>query len=153
MFIPAKTVRHLRWEQKWLAKLGGTGCKEIALAIARDEAALADRLGLIARQQPGRRLKNCLPKPAASRWRAFFFTVSVFRASSRSPNSLQVLQSKAYRRLCQRSGDRAKKQCPQFFGSRDALAEQSHHKAGDLVPLIAGRVDAIFLAIRLNDGG
>ena len=40
--------------------------------------------------------------------------------SSRSPNSLQLLQCNAYRRLCQRLRERAKKHYPQFFGSRDA---------------------------------
>lgn len=52
-FIPAEAVRHLRWKQDWLRQHGG-GTPETALAIARDEAALVDRLGAVARQQAGR---------------------------------------------------------------------------------------------------
>lgn len=53
IFIPAEAVRHLRWKQDWLQRHGG-GSPETALAIARDEAALVDRLGLVRRQQAGR---------------------------------------------------------------------------------------------------
>ncbi|RUV00542.1 hypothetical protein EOA79_20275 [Mesorhizobium sp. M1A.F.Ca.IN.020.03.2.1] len=42
IFIPAECVRHLRWKQEWLRRQGGA--PETALAIARDQAALADRI-------------------------------------------------------------------------------------------------------------
>lgn len=54
VFIPAECVRHLRWKQDWLQRHGG-GTPETALAIARDEAALAERLEIIGRQQAGRK--------------------------------------------------------------------------------------------------
>lgn len=54
VFIPAKAVRHLRWKQEWLRQHGG-GTPETALAIDRDERALADRLKAVARQQAGRK--------------------------------------------------------------------------------------------------
>lgn len=57
IFIPAQAVRHLRWKQNWLRQHGG-GSPETALAIARDEAALADRLEAVARQQAGRKARQ-----------------------------------------------------------------------------------------------
>ncbi|TIW62954.1 MAG: hypothetical protein E5V48_02510 [Mesorhizobium sp.] len=54
VFIPAQHVRHLRWKQDWLRRHGG-GTSETALAIARDEAALVDRVHLAKRQQAGRK--------------------------------------------------------------------------------------------------
>jgi hypothetical protein len=45
VFIPATTVRHLRWKEDWLRRNGG-GTPETALAIARDEAAFAGRIEL-----------------------------------------------------------------------------------------------------------
>lgn len=54
IFIPADCVRHLRWKQAWLRQHGGS-TPETALALARDEAALADRLQAVARQQAGRK--------------------------------------------------------------------------------------------------
>ncbi|UDL87973.1 hypothetical protein LGH82_22810 [Mesorhizobium sp. PAMC28654] len=54
VFIPAQCVRHLRWKQDWLRRHGG-GTPETALAIARDEAALVDRIHLAKRQQAGRK--------------------------------------------------------------------------------------------------
>jgi hypothetical protein len=54
IFIPAECVRHLRWKQEWLRRNGG-GSPETALAIARDEAALAGRLEIVGRQQAGRK--------------------------------------------------------------------------------------------------
>ncbi|WP_156941314.1 hypothetical protein [Mesorhizobium sp. LNJC405B00] len=57
IFVPAEHVRHLRWKQDWLKQHGG-GTPETALAIARDETALADRLSIVARQQAGRRKAN-----------------------------------------------------------------------------------------------
>lgn len=56
VFIPAQCVRHLRWKQEWLRRHGG-GTSETALALARDEAALAERLEVVGRQQAGRRRK------------------------------------------------------------------------------------------------
>lgn len=54
IFIPAGCVRHLRWKQDWLRRHRG-GSPETALAIARDEAALVDRIELHKRQQAGRK--------------------------------------------------------------------------------------------------
>ena len=62
MFIKAPALRHLRWKQKWVAKHGGSSCREIRMAIARDEAALADRIAAVARQQAGK----ARPKAARS---------------------------------------------------------------------------------------
>ncbi|CAN7597079.1 hypothetical protein LJR234_004600 [Mesorhizobium amorphae] len=59
MFIPAECVRHLRWKQDWLRRNGG-GTPETALAIARDEAALAERLEVVARQQAGKAARKAL---------------------------------------------------------------------------------------------
>ncbi|PBB96472.1 hypothetical protein [Mesorhizobium sp. WSM3862] len=53
IFIPAECVRHLRWKQDWLQRHGG-GSPQTALAMARDEAALVDRIDLARRQQAGR---------------------------------------------------------------------------------------------------
>ncbi|MDX8438379.1 hypothetical protein [Mesorhizobium australafricanum] len=55
MFIPAKTVRHLRWKQEWLRRNGAGVRKLTAPALARDEVALADRLAIVSRQQAGRK--------------------------------------------------------------------------------------------------
>ncbi len=56
LFIPARYVRHLRWKQEW-ARIHCGGIREIGLALARDEAALARRLEVVGRQQAGRRRK------------------------------------------------------------------------------------------------
>jgi len=56
VFIPAKCIRHLRWKQDWLRRHGG-GTSETALALTRDEAALAERLEVVGRQQASRRRK------------------------------------------------------------------------------------------------
>ncbi|RWI95474.1 MAG: hypothetical protein E5X33_10935 [Mesorhizobium sp.] len=55
MFIPARTVRHLRWKQEWLRVHGAGARKLTASALARDEVALADRLAVVRRQQAGRK--------------------------------------------------------------------------------------------------
>lgn len=54
VFIPAERVSHLRWKQDWLQRNGG-GTPETALAISRDEVALAGRLEAVGRKQAGRR--------------------------------------------------------------------------------------------------